>query len=408
MDRKRYLAQIAAFLLINLLATGGLLHAEDWPNWRGPRRDGISTETGLLKAWPKDGPAEAWTFRGLSQGYTSMAVVDGMIYTTGIRDGEGVLYAMNTDGVLQWEVVYAKEGRGGGYEGARTTPTVHDGKVFVVSSLGEVCAHDAKTGRQLWKVDTRAEYGAKIPQWEMAESLLAFDDRVIVTVGGNKATLAAFHADTGRKLWASRSTGAASAYCSPILAEHGGKRIIVTMVESGLIGVDATDGNILFTHPHKNRYAVHANTPILHDSTIYITSGYGMGGGLLRMQGNGVTEVWNSTDLAVHHGGAILVDGFVVGAGDREWAALDLATGRTLWRDRLVGKGSIVMADGRIYAYSENGTVALIEVDREGARVVSQFRMQEGERQHWAHPVVSGGRLYIRRGSVLKAFDIAE
>lgn len=403
---KRSQAQVTAILLLGLIGMVGSLYAEDWPNWRGLRRDGISTEADLLQSWPEGGPPEVWTFRGLSQGYTSLAVVDGMIYTTGIRDGEGVLYALDTSGALQWDVVYAKEGGGGGYEGARTTPTVHDGTVFVVSSLGTVCAHDAKTGRQRWKVDTRAQYGAKIPKWEMAESLLVFDNTVIVTVGGKKATLVALDAKTGREQWASRSTGAASAYCSPILTEHDGKRVIVTMVESGLIGVDAADGSILFTHPHRNRHAVHPNTPILHEGMIYITSGYGMGGGMLRMVGGGVKEAWSSTDLAVHHGGVIRLDGAVIGAGDREWAALDLASGKTLWTDRLVGKGSILMAGGRIYAYSENGTVALIEANREGARIVSQFRMQEGERQHWAHPVVSGGRLYIRRGSVLKAFDI--
>lgn len=403
---RNMLSTAGLLLTLMLVLSGSGVRAEDWPNWRGPKRDGISTEKGLLKQWPKDGPTKLWSLPGVGTGYASVTVADGMIYTTGGKDGQGVLFAIDLDGKIVWEKAYSREGGGGGYGGARSTPTVFDGKVYIISSLGVVCCHDAKSGEQIWTVDTREKYGADLPSWEIAESPLIFDGKVIATVGGSKATMVALDPKTGAEVWASQSLGVKSAYCSPLVVEQGKRQIILGMVESGLIGVDAKDGKILFQQAHKNKYAVHANTPIFKDGMIYITSGYNYGGEMIKLASGKASQAWFSKELAVHHGGVVLLDGCVIGASDREWVAIDLASGKTAWKNRLIGKGSLVVADGLIYGYGENGTVGLIKADKKGGEVLGQFRITEGEKEHWAHPVVSGGRLYIRHGTVLMAFDV--
>lgn len=399
------LRNVAAFVL---LAGAGTLGAQDWPNWQGADRTNISSEKGLLKSWPKEGPKKVWSLSGLGAGYSTVAVVGDTLYATGANGNQGSLFAISRDGKILWQKPYASEGGGGGYKGARSTPTFVDGKLYVISSPGTLCCHDAKTGEQLWKVDAVGTYGAQLPNWEMAESPLVYDGKVIVTVGGAKAVMVAFDAKTGKEVWTTPGTGAKSAYCSPTVIEDGKKKIILGMVESGLIGVDATNGKLLFQHAHKNKYAVHANTPTFDNGMIYITSGYDFGGGALTLSAGGVKEKWFSKDLATHHGGVVFMDGCIIGASDRGWAAIDLKSGNTLWKKPLVGKGSLTVADGMIYGYGENGNFGLIKADRSGGEVVSQFKITEGSKEHWAHPVVSGGRLYVRHGDVLMSFDVKQ
>jgi outer membrane protein assembly factor BamB len=278
-----------------------------------------------------------------------------------------------------------------------------------MSGFGLVTCMDAPTGRILWQVDTVQVFGAENTTWNISESLLVVDGWVICTPGGSTALLAALDLETGETVWATPGTGAKSAYCSPLLVETGGNRVIVTMVETGLVGVDLRNGDLLWHVPHKNRHAVHAPTPVYADGLIAFSSGYGEGTVALRLSDDGrqVRPLWQSKDLDNHHGGIILHQGALYGTNNRELVCMDLRTGKVNWTERRVGKGALSMADGMLYAYNEKGVVSLARVSPQAGEVVSSFRVTEGSGQHWAHPVIDNGRLYIRHGDTLLVFDVA-
>ena len=381
--------------------------AADWPQWRGPHRDGISRETNLLPQWPEDGPDELWSADGLGQGYATVAVSGDLVYTTGIADGQGHLFVFRADGTPVSKTAYGKDSvQGKGYPGARSTPTVVAGRIFVMTGFGVVNCFDQKTLRRLWQVDTFERFGGRQINWEIAESLLVHGDLVICTPGGADALLAALNVADGRTVWTTKGLDSKSAYCSPVVVKHGGREMILTMVEYGAVGVDARSGELLWSHAHKNRYAVHAATPIYHDGWVFISSGYGHGSEMLEIAADGksVRQVWAAKALDNHHGGVILMGGRLYGTNDRGLVCLDWKTGEVVWTERGVGKGSLTAAGGMLYAYGErNGMVGLIKPEANGARVISSFVIKKGSAQHWAHPVVANGRLYIRHGEIGRA-----
>lgn len=394
-------ALLSVCLCVSLLAA-------EWPQWRGPRRDGKSRETGLMRTWPAGGPREVWAVNGLGDGYSSVVVVGGKIYTTGVIDGVGYLFAISESGKLLGKAAYGRDVAKGGYRGARSTPTVAGGRIYVMSGYGVVTCFDQGRGKKLWQVDTFRTFGGRQISWQISESLLVDAGRVICTPGGSRALLAALNPQNGATIWRCTGLDCRSAYCSPLAVNHGGRRMILTMVEKGAVGVDAESGKLLWFHPHKNKYAVHAATPVYHKGRVFITSGYGYGSELLELSPNGtrVSVKWTSKALDNHHGGVVFVDGCVYGTNNRELVCLDFDTGKVKWRDRAVGKGSLTYADGMLYMYGERGMVGLVDPKREGSKLVSSFRITKGSNQHWAHPVVSGGRLYIRHGNVLMAFGV--
>lgn len=383
--------------------------ADDWPQWRGPRRDGISREKGLLEQWPEGGPRRLWAVDGLGDGFSTVSVVGDRIYTTGIDRGEGRLVILSTDGKLLERVPYGSDAvDGGGYPGSRSTPTAAGGRIFVMSGTGVLTAFDQKSGRKEWQVDTFKQFGGRQLTWNVAESVLVDGQRVICTPGGPDALLVALEAATGKPVWSTQGLDSKSAYCSPFLVDHNGRRLILTMVEYGAVGVDAQNGRLLWKHAHKNQYAVHAATPVYREGTVIFSSGYGKGTEMLQLSrdGSDARPVWHQKALDNHHGGILLIGNNVFGTSDRGLLCLAADTGDVRWREPKVGKGSLVAADGHLYAYSEKGEVSLVRPEAEGARVRGSFRVTEGKGQHWAHPVVANGRLYIRHGDVLMAYDI--
>jgi outer membrane protein assembly factor BamB len=387
------------------------VQADDWPQWRGPNRDGKSEEKGLLRKWPATGPRKLWTIEGLGEGFSTVAVVGDTIYTTGMSDGQGRLYAISTSGKIRGRTTYGDETKGGGYPGPRSTPTVADGRVFIMSGNGVLYCLGAKDGRQIWRRNTFEEFGGRQIGWSVAESVLVDGDRVICTPGGRDAALAALNVKSGQVVW---RTGAdtKSAYCSPVLVEHNGRRIVLTMVEEGAIAADAKDGRQLWLYPHKNKYAVHAATPVYYKGRVIISSGYGYGSECLEMnrEGTRVRKVWENKELANHHGGIIGIEDAVVGTGDRGLVCIDIESGRVNWRDQGVGKGAITYADGLLFMYGERrGEVGLAEVSaKKFGGLTGTFRVNEGTKQHWAHPVVANGVLYIRHGDALSAYKVSE
>ncbi len=381
-----------------------------WPHWRGPDRDNISKEEDLSKKWPASGPRVLWTKEGLGVGYASVVVVQERIFTTGMIGKNGVLFCLDTKGTEVWQTTYGPEWTGS-YPGSRSTPTVDGKDIYLMSGEGLVACYRGKDGKKVWSVDTAATFGAQNIKWGISESVLVDGDNVICTPGGANASVVALNKKNGKTVWKSSGPGEKSAYCSPTVVAHGGKRIILTMTAKSVIGLDAKNGKLLWKHAHKTAYDVHANTPIYADGYIFATSGYGTGSVLLKLNksGTSVSQVWKDKKLDVHHGGAVLLGSLVVGTGHKNtkgYAGIDFKSGAVKWEHPGVGKGPLTAAGGMVIGYSEKGKVGLMKATPEGLEVVSQFRISHGDKEHWAHPVVANGVLYIRHGKALAAYDL--
>lgn len=399
-------------LLAFLVCAGTAVQAADWPQFRGPTRDGKSPETGLLKEWPPEGPPQLWAVEDLGHGFTSATVAGGMVYTTGLEGEEGILYAFGVDGAPRWKRSYGK-GWSGGHTGTRSTPTVNDGLLYVMSGHGRVVCLDAATGEEQWAVDLVETFGARNIKWGITESLLVDGDRVICTPGGEKAGMVALNKKTGATVWVCRELNDRSGYCSPVLVRHGGRPVLLSLTREALVCVDVESGELLSRHPREPQYGIHAVSPVYEGGLIYVTSGYGGERGemlALSEDARQVTSRWKDSKLDCHHGGVIVLEGHVYGASDKNsdgnWLCLDLETGDVKAEIEAVGKGSVAYADGMFYGYGENGTVGLIKASPTDFRMVSSFPITRGDKPHWAHPVIAGGRLYIRHGNALMVYDI--
>ncbi len=384
------------------------LMAGDWPQFRGPTRDGISTETGLLKQWPEKGPKMLWSYPDLGKGYASLTVVGGKIYTTGCEGKTGFLYCFDNAGKLLWKVSYGPEWTGSN-PGTRTTPTFDGGKLYLMSGLGNICCLDAKTGKEVWSVDTFKTFGGKNISWGISESVLVDGDKVFCTPGGPDASVVALNKATGETIWTTKGLSDKSAYCCPRIIAHGGKRILLTMLQQTVVGIDPATGKVLWKFPHKVSHDINAVAPAFKDGMIYLTNGYDHGGLAIQLSADGasVTKKWSEPELDVHHGGVVLLGSDIHGAGtEGQWMCLNLLSGKIKYKSKLVGKGAIIFADGLLYGYGEGGTVGLIQPAAGGYKLISSFDIQLGDEEHWAHPVVSNGVLYIRHGTALMAFDI--
>ncbi|MHC4983705.1 MAG: outer membrane protein assembly factor BamB family protein [Planctomycetota bacterium] len=400
---------LVLFILHAALCLPASAPAADWPQWRGVNRDGKSDETGLLKRWPDAGPRLLWVANvDIGKGFSSVSVAEDTIYTTGMHGGEGYLYAISTDGKLKWKLKYGGEWKKS-RPGTRTTPTVDGDRLYLMSGLGRIVCVDAKEGKEKWGLETLKKFRGRNIDWGIAESPLVYDNTVICTPGGRNATMVALNKMTGDVLWTTRGLSDLSAYCSPILVKDGERNLIVTATANNIVGVDADNGRVLWKLPYRNKSAAHPNTPLYHDGSVYVTSNYGLGGVMLKLSTDGskIKKSWADTTLDTHHGNVVHVDGYIYGsasAGRR--VCLDWKTGNVEYRTRLVFKGSVIAAEGMLYCYDEDGTVALVEATPEKYKIVSSFRIKRGTGQHWAHPAIADGRLYIRHGGALMAFDI--
>lgn len=410
-----------AYFPIKLMAWTGImwlvtgLFAADSPQFRGPQRNGIFPADNLLQSWPASGPSLLWSTEGLGQGFASVAVSGGMLYTTGMKDMQGSVMAFTRGGKLAWTYNYGDEHHGSGFPGARSTPTINDGRVYVITGRGVALCLDAQSGEKVWDYDLLANFAGNrqrddlIPRWSVVESPLILGDKMIATPGGPETTMVALNKQTGELMWQTASTNSLSGYCAPRLYEHNGLRQIITMTGKAMIGVDPDTGKLLWSHNYPASYDIHANSPVFHQDLIYVSDGYGHGGKAFRIaaDGSGVTQIWQEETLDIHHGGIISWQGRIYGAASNgDWKVLDFTTGKILAETEAVGKGSVVLADGRLIAYGEKGDLGLLNPDPAKFQLISQFEITRGTGQHWAHPVVSDGVLYIRHGDALMAFDI--
>lgn len=379
--------------------------------WRGANRDGIYNETGLQKQWPENGPQLLWHFDELGDGHSSAAVTSKAIFTAGTINGMGVIFSFDLNGNLHWKTEYGKEWTDS-WPGVRSTPLYVNGNIYLMSGYGVVVCLDAEIGNIIWSVDLMKDYDGKNIVWGVTENLLVDGNTLYCTPGGTDANVIALDRVSGKLMWKSQGKGESSAYCSPMLIKLTNKRILVTMTANSIIGIDASNGNLLWSHEQTNQYSVHANTPLYKDGYIYCVSGYGKGSVLLKLadDGSSVTEVWRNQALDNRMGGVVLLNGKLYGAGDksRKWFVLDWKTGKELSSSELLSKtGNTISADGMLYCYSENGEVALVEPKADGFNLISKFKVPFGANQHWAHLVINNKKLYVRHGTSLMVYSIA-
>lgn len=376
--------------------------------WRGPTRDGIYPESGLLKEWPAKGPEILWSFEELGEGHSSAIVDKGFLYASGMIDGQGYLFKFDLKGKRLYKKAYGPEYTSS-YVGTRGTPTIVGDKVYLMSGFGKLYCLSSGNGKVLWSKDLFKDFDGKNIRWGMNETPVVDGDVVYITPGGRKYNLVALDRHSGKLIWSSPGKGELTAYCTPLLFEHKGRKMLATHTETQVIGFDAKTGKMLWSQTHINDYAVHPNTPIYKDGMLFYLSGYGSGGGMLKLSddGSSVTRIWTHKKMDSRIGGAVLVDGYLYGSGDsRLWCCYDWNTGKEMYTSKEIGNGVVIYADGMLYCYSMKGELALVKADPSGFEVVSQTKVLIGSAQHWAHPVIYDGVLYVRHGKGLVAYKV--
>ena len=391
------------------------VNAADSPQFRGPNRDGMFPETGLLQSWPEGGPAKVWTAAGLGRGFSSASVVQGKIYLTGMLDEQtGTVFELNVDGTLVRQIPYGRETLEKQAPGPRSTPTIDGDRLYFLSGLGTLYCIDLTSGERKWEVNILERFSGEMGIWHIAESVLIDGDRVICTPGGPDATMAALNKMTGETIWVTKGLSDKTSYCSPAIFTHGGRRILTTATGHFIVGADAETGALLWSFEHEAPYDIHGVTPIYKDGLLYYVAGDGRTGGTLELSpdGSAVTPKWTDTTLDCLHHGVVLVDGYLYGTGYKgggKLVCLEWATGKVMWTTEEVQLGAVVYADGMLYVYEgpKAGIVSMVKAQPTGFERTGSFTVTDGADQHWAHPTIANGRIYIRHGEALIAYDIA-
>ncbi|MBE3070960.1 MAG: PQQ-like beta-propeller repeat protein [Planctomycetes bacterium] len=381
--------------------------AAEWPYWLGPTRDAKSPDTGLLKEWPEGGPTLLWKVSDIGTGFSSVAVSGGTVYITGDVGDKLVLFAFDADGKPRWEAPIDKawtDDPGG----ARSSPVVDGGKVYLLSGHGLLACVDAKTGRPVWGKNLR-EFGGEPGGWGYAESVLILGNLAIAKPGGSKG-IVALNKTTGAPGWASQGFSAGPEYGSCLPFTFAKMPLIVTGTNKGIVCVSAANGALAWSNDFSANNTANCPTPAYADGYVFWANGYGKGGICMKLAASGgrlaAQEAWRTRDMDCHHGGYVIHEGYIYGNNGGGWACLDLKTGKRQWEEKAVGKGSLCWADGMLYLFGENGgRAALATCSPSGLEVKGKVTI-EGSGPSWAHPVVIGGRLYLRYAQNLYCFDV--
>jgi PQQ-like domain len=398
-----------------LLLTTSLLHA-DWPRWRGAQFDDHSTSTNVLKQWPTEGPAKAWTNEDVGLGYSGVSIVGGTVYTMGLRDViESVIAVDAATGKEKWTAEVGPIFANGWGDGPRSTPTVDGDHVYAIGGKGNLACIKTSDGAVVWTVSMTG-IGGEVPKWGYCESPLVEGNLVICTPGGGNGTMAAFDKLTGKPVWQSTDWTDNAHYSSVIPAQHNGTRQLIQLTMETIAGVNAADGKVLWRHPFPGNTAV-IPTPIFHDGHVFVAAGYGVGCTMLKIgPDNAVTQVYANTDMVNHHGGVILHEGSLYGFCDgKGWTCMDFMTGAVKWAEKkALRKGAIHYADKQFYLLEEDtGTVALIDASPSGWSEKGRFILTPQTTQRnpkgkvWTHPTVDNGRLYLRDQELLFSYNIS-
>ncbi len=399
----------AFILIISIVFTSSFLTAQTPTRWRGSNGNGVYNETGLLKQWPANGPEILWAFDALGEGHSSPVFANELIYLSAGIDSSGYIVALTLDGKLKWKASYGKEFYES-YPGARTSPVVVGDLLYIYSGNGILTCMDATNGDIKWTKDAFNDFDGTNIRWGVTETVVVDGDVVYLTPGGKNNNVVALNRFDGDLIWTSTGMGDVSAYCTPLLVELSARKLLVTMTADHIIGIDAADGKMLWSHPQTNRWQVHANTPVFHEGGLFCFSGYGQGGVRLDLSNDGasIEKAWFKEELDSRIGGMVVIDGYLYGSGDkaREWRCVDWKTGEEKYASKEIGKGVVIYADGMLYCYSDKGQLALVEATPEAFKLVSQAKVELGSGQHWSHPVINNGKLYVRHGNTLIAYKI--
>jgi len=393
-----------------LVSVNAILAAADWPQWQGPDRTRVSRETGLLKEWPASGPTTTWTANGLGAGYGSMAVAGNRVFVQGMRGRNSIVIALNrADGKEVWSKVLGAFETNDRGPGPRGTPTVDGDRLYVLSENGDLACLKID-GSEVWQRNLLRDFGGRQLRWLISESPLVDGAHVVVSPGGPGAGMVKLDKMTGKTVWTAKELSDPAGYSSIVAADVQGVRTYMTFTATAGVGVRASDGKLMFRYPTAANNVANITTPIFSGNKVFFTSAYGTGGGLLDLTAqNGAVsskEVYFTREMKNHHGGVVLVDGYLYGYNDLILTCLEFATGKMMWRDRSVGKGSVTFADGNLYLQSENNVVGLAEATPTGYREKGRFTIPDKGLPSWAHPVVSDGRLYVRNQDTMIVYDI--
>jgi len=389
-----------------------------WPSFHGADRSNKSAETGLLSEWPEEGPELIWTISGLGKGYSTVSITDEYLFTSGTEGQHTLVFAFDLDGRLLWKKPNGRSwetqmSHARTYNGARSTPTYSEGVVYHLGDLGRLAAFDAGSGEELWSMELRDRFDAEIPEYGYAESVYIEGDRLYCCPAGKKAYMICLDKQSGRVIWSNKDISGTVGFSSMIMFDHGGIRQLAGLSASHIFAVDVESGRLLWQVEFENSRSNNVPDPIFHEGYLFAASGYGKGSILLKLppaeQATVPETVWQSELMDNHHGGVILHEGYLYGAGheSRGWFCLDFHTGEEKWKAG--GKGSLTYADQMLYCLDERGIMRLVKASPESYQAVSEFRVPDGgDGFHWAHPVVCGGRLYIRHQDKLFAYDIGD
>jgi outer membrane protein assembly factor BamB len=409
-----------ATLLASLILSSAVLSAADWPQWRGPDRTGVSSETGLLAAWPAGGPRLVWRVANLGDGFGTVSVAGAQLYVLGNRGlSDEVLQARATaDGAVAWEVRLGKVGNPNqqpNYPAARSTPTVTADAVYALGSDGDLVAVDRRSGKERWRRQLRTDFGGVPGDWAYAESPLVDGGTVVVAPGG-RTSVVALDVATGKERWRATVPGNDMAsYASAVVAQAAGVKQYVCFLQKAVVGLDAATGRLLWRYDAPAAGSVaNVATPIVRDGQVFASS-QRAGGGVVRLapgaSGITPTPAYFAQRLGIAEGGAVLVGSHIYNAPDQGMRAIDWSTGQVAWQNRSIGPASIAVAEGKLYLHGENGVVALVEASPTGYQERGRFTPANppagGSAKAWAHPVVANGRLYVRQANVLWAYDVS-
>jgi len=398
--------------LILSLAMATAVPAADWPQFRGPNRDGKSAETGLLTSWPEGGPRLLATFEGVGEGFSSPTVAGGRVFVTGRVKDDTHVVCFSPAGRRLWQVACGPEFTSM-WPGSRSTPTFDDGMLYVLTGKGRLAALAAEDGREIWSINLLKWFHAKLPMYGMAESVLVVGDMLVCMPGAPEAFAVALNKKTGRTVWAAKGVNGPIGYASAIVAEHGGVRQIITLTNKGLVGLSAADGRLLWRHTQGfgGFMAENVLTPIFRRGTVFGDGGHYGGGAAVRLDvgdsGFVPTLVWKKSAGSTHLGGYVERGGHLYGETGRGWSCVELATGALRYKTRSIRRASTLWADGRFYCLGEKGTMYLVEADPKAHRIVGALKIPNAGSQTWAYPAISGGRLFIRRRDKVFVYDIA-
>jgi outer membrane protein assembly factor BamB len=406
-------------LLILLLGLAGAMRAQKANDWRPENRTGVSSETGLMKKWPEAGPKLLWSNLDLGSGYSSPSFGPKVIYITGTKDTVDILYALSMEGKILWQTVMGRAWKGSNNPESRGTPTVDGNKIYTCSGNGDLACIDATNGKLIWSYKASELNKGTFGRWGIAESLLTDGDKVFFSPGGPETMTIALNKTTGAVIWKSKTLNDKPAYVSPILVGYAGKKMIINLSLGHLFGIDASNGEILWSvaYPKTSPWGDHilCTTPIFKDGMVYMTGGYDFGGIMVKIANDGKSGsiVWTDPVLDDHHGGVVLVNGYLYGSNwlnnsNGNWCCIEWATGKKMWEEHWNTKGSVIAAEGMLYIYEEKlGNIGLVKVNPEKFDLVSSFKVTLGDvGPFWAHPVIHNGILYLRHSNAFMAYDI--